>query len=103
MNLVKVGTNQLEHELNLKIKVSIVDSIKIMATILMNAGTWKRKENPWLVKGSFRSSYNENIIRDDPMEIARTEKKNHVSVKLKPPLEKYERSLGIMTGGSSNH
>ena len=100
MNLVKVGTKQLEPQLNLEIKVSIVDSIKIMAIILTNVGTWKRKESSWPVKGSFKRSYNEKIIRDNPMKIAETEKKNQVLVKLKPPLEKYKRSLGIMTGGS---
>ena len=42
--------------------------------------------------------YDEKIIRDDPMEIATTKKKNQVSVKLKPPLEKYGLSLGITTG-----
>ena len=34
------------------------------------------------------------------MEITKTKKKNQVPVKLKPPLEKYRRSLGIMTGES---
>jgi len=42
--------------------------------------------------------YDEKIITDDPMEIATTKKKNQVPVKLKPPLEKYRRSLGITTG-----
>ena len=34
------------------------------------------------------------------MEIAKTKKKNQVLVKLKPPLEKYRRSLGITMGRS---
>ena len=34
------------------------------------------------------------------MEITKTKKKNQVPVKLKPTLEKYRRSLGIMTGES---